>query len=242
MMLHPALARGPSARGAGARATALLLALLAATGCGRRDEPGATPVVAAEASRGAATDTGRAVLERADAARIAGAPAAAVWLVEISDFQCPFCKRWHDDSWPEIRRDYIETGKVRFAYLNLPLPSHKHAAEAAEVALCAGLQGRYWQMHDALFATQAQWSRLESASAVFDSLAGRAVPDARALRACVTDHRTRPLVQADYDRAVNAGVRSTPTFIAGGRLIEGAAPASVFRAALDSALAAAGKR
>ena len=234
MTFRPATAPG-IARGA----AALLLALSLA-GCGRRDEPGAAPVVAADAVP--AADTGRALLERADASRIAGAPAAAVWLVEISDFQCPYCKRWHDEVWPSIRREYIESGRVRFAYLNLPLPSHRHAAEAAEAALCAGLQGRYWQMHDAIFRTQDRWSRLESASATFDSLAAAAVPDARALRACIADHRTRPLVQADYDRAVSAGVRSTPTFIAGGRLIEGAAPVDVFRAALDSALAEAGKR
>ena len=229
----PRLARG---------AAALLLAALASS-CGRRDEVGGATVRAADgAAAPAAADTGRALLERADAARVMGSPSANVWLVEISDFQCPYCKRWHDETWSAVRRDYVESGKVRFAYLNLPLPNHRHAAEAAETALCAGLQGRYWQMHDALFDTQEQWSRLEAATAMFDSLARATVPDARALRACVADHRTRPLVQADYDRAVNAGVRSTPTFIAGGRLIEGAAPIEAFRAALDSALANPGGR
>ena len=223
------------------RAAALLLALTA-TACGRRDEPGAVPVVASDAAPAAGADTGRAVLERADASRVLGDSAATVWLVEISDFQCPYCKRWHDETWPAVRREYIESGRVRFAYLNLPLPSHRHAAEAAETALCAGLQGRYWPMHDAIFTSQARWSALESATATFDSLAAAVVPDARALRACVREHRTQALVQADYDRAVSSGVRSTPTFIAGGRLIEGAAPIEVFRAALDSALADPGKR
>ena len=233
-MIRRLSSRAPAALG---RAATLLLALAVAAACGRRDDPGATPVVAA-AGTPVAGDTGRALLDRADASRILGADSADVWLVEISDFQCPFCRRWHDETWPVIRREYVESGRVRFAYLNLPLPNHAHAREAAETALCAGLQGRYWEMHDALFDTQARWSRLESATATFDSLAARTVPDARALRACVRDGRTRPLVQADYDRAVSAGVRSTPTFIAGGRLIEGAAPPEHFRAALDSALAA----
>jgi protein-disulfide isomerase len=183
---------------------------------------------------------GDTLLGRADAARIQGSPNATLWMVEISDFQCPYCKRWHEESYATIKREYVDTGRIRFAYLNLPLPNHKHAFHASSVAMCAGLQGRFWPLHDALFATQDAWYRADSATAAaqFDSLAARAGANAAEVRRCVNAGTVAPLVRADYERAVQSGVSSTPTFFIGSRVIQGAAPIAEFRSALDSALAA----
>ena len=181
---------------------------------------------------------------RADRGRIQGDTTARLWVVIISDFQCPYCKQWHDSSYVALRREYVETGRVRVAYVNLPLPMHGNAWAAAEVAMCSSLQGRFWAMHDAIFDSQERWAPLAAPARVFDSLAVRAGVDVPAMRKCVDSRALRPLIQADYDRSVAAGVSSTPTFIVGAKVLEGALPFPVFRQTLDSALhaASAGKR
>ena len=178
-------------------------------------------------------------LIRADSGRIRGSSAATVWLVMASDFQCPYCKMWHDESFAAIVRDYVATGKIRMAYVNLPLESiHKHAREAAEAAMCASVQGRFWEMHDALFASQDAWHELPDARPTFDSLATSNVKDIAAWRSCTATHATASLIDADRDRLSRAGVQSTPTFFIGGQKIEGAAKLDVFRQAIEKALAA----
>ena len=80
---------------------------------------------------------------------------APVTLVEFSDYECPFCQRHFLSVLPEIKREYVDTGKVRYVFVDFPLEQlHPHARKAAEAAYCAGEQGRYWEMHDALFTNQ----------------------------------------------------------------------------------------
>jgi len=178
------------------------------------------------------------VLERkADHARIEGSDSAKVWVVEISDFQCPFCKEWHDETYAAVKRDYVDSGKIRFAYINFPLPGHRNAWPAAEAAMCVAAQGKFWPMHDALFATQKSWETLSDPSAYLDSLAVSSGVDSIAYHGCVSKHEMRALIQADIDRATSSGVNSTPSFNIGGEMIAGAQPTEVFRQAIDSALA-----
>lgn len=162
-------------------------------------------------------------------------------MVEVSDFQCPFCARFHRETFAELRRAYIATGKVKLAYVNYPLPMHQHAWPAAEAALCAGAQGKYWEMHDALFTTQEAWSARPNAEPLFDSLAVKVGAAAPAYRQCMRDHVMRGLVQQDLDRSKESGVGSTPTFFVGDTAILGAYPTPVFRRVLDSAVARAGR-
>ena len=103
------------------------------------------------------------LISRADKGRILGSDSGAIWVVMISDFQCPYCKHWHDSSMAKLKREYVETGKVRLAYLNLPLPQHKFARSEAEAALCAGAQGSFWPFAEQLFARQ---TSLEKATVV----------------------------------------------------------------------------
>lgn len=180
------------------------------------------------------------LLSIADTARIRGAASAPVWIVEVSDFQCPYCRMWHEETYPTIVREYVATGRARLAFLNLPLPSHRHAWPAAEAAMCAGLQGRFWEMHDAIFQAQERWAPVPSADSIFGALAAGVGVDVQEWRGCIASHVLRPLVEADYQRAVAAGVNSTPSFFIGDRHLSGAMPADSFRVAIDAAIAKAG--
>jgi len=90
------------------------------------------------------------LLARADD-RVRGDPQAPVTLIEYSDFTCGFCLKFFRETWPRLRADYIETGKVRFLYRDFPRGFQGPGLDAAVAARCAGNQGRYWQMHDRLF-------------------------------------------------------------------------------------------
>ena len=176
-------------------------------------------------------------ITQADLARIQGSATAPVWVIEVSDFQCPYCKQWHDMTYNALRDQYVKTGKVRLAYVNFPLESHAHAWPAAESAMCAGAQGRFWPMHDALFVTQNMWEASSAPAAVFDSLANANGMDMRRWRDCVKSGIMKPLIQADRERASQAGANATPTFMIGDKILAGAQPIGALAAAIDSALA-----
>jgi protein-disulfide isomerase len=217
--------------------TALLFAVACNTSSGATtttfDGATAGAIVAARAAVPADSFT-----QRIDGARISGDSTAKVWMIMVSDFQCPYCKQWHDESFAALRREYVDNGKVRLAYYNFPLTIHPNAVPAAEAAMCAGAQNKFWPMHDALFASQATWAGLKDPAPVFDSLGTKVGLDARSFNACRTTHATLPMIRADQDRAERAGVQSTPTIIIGNKLIAGAQPTDIFRRALDAALAA----
>ncbi len=193
---------------------------------------------AASASASAASDTARDnLLARADLGRIQGRDSAAVWIVVISDFQCPFCKRWHEETAPRLHANYVRSGKARIAYLNLPISTHRNAPPAHEAAMCASEQGAFWPVADALFATQNTWKSKFDVEPYFDSLATRHVPDAARYRRCISEGATRALIDADVSRVNRMGVGSTPTFIIGRQVLVGAQPYDAFARAIDAALA-----
>jgi protein-disulfide isomerase len=205
--------------------------------------------VAAQPSDGARRPNGpmadsavQRLLQRSDRGRIQGDASAPVWVIVASDFQCPFCRAWHAETYPTLVRDYVKTGKIRMAFLNYPLNIHKNAWPAAEAAMCASIQGMFWEMHDAIFSLQERWSTIPGPAALqlFDSLAVNKFslrPDE--YRACMSSHETAALVQADFERLRTAGVEQTPSFFIGDRGIAGAQPTDVFRAAIEQALAKA---
>ncbi|MFN2637030.1 MAG: DsbA family protein [Gemmatimonadaceae bacterium] len=176
------------------------------------------------------------ILTRADLARIQGSASAPVWVIVVSDFQCPYCKQWHDQTYATFRDEFVKTGKVRMAYVNFPLSSHPFAWPSAESAMCAGEQGKFWQMHDALFTTQSEWETKPSPAPIFDSLAKATGVDLPRWRECVKSGKMRPLIQADHDRAQRAGASATPSFMIGNQLLVGAQPIDNLRRAIDSAL------
>jgi protein-disulfide isomerase len=210
------------------------LCIVLTLACGGRAADGDTTQTASPGA-GQGIDS---LTARIDAARIQGSPSAPVWVVEVSDFQCPFCKTWHDSVYRTLRREFVTPGTVRLAYINYPLPNHDNAMPAAEAAMCAGAQGRFWEMHDGLFDSQNRWAPLPNAASVFDSVARGAGVDVAAMRQCIAQGVTRALIQADADRAQEAGVQATPSFIIGGDiLIRGAQPIDAFRRAIAQKLA-----
>ncbi|MBW7934581.1 MAG: DsbA family protein [Gemmatimonadaceae bacterium] len=221
--------------------TLALLGCNGSEGAAATREADAATVRPAAVTAAAADSASAALLAKADAGRILGSPSAKVWLIIISDFQCPFCKSWHDESWEAIRRDYVETGKLRVAYVNLPLSIHPNAAPAAEVAMCASVQDKFWPVQDALFRTQRDWARLPDPQSFFEAIARQAGADVEALRSCVASKATRPLIKGDEERSVQAGAQSTPTFFVGNQALIGAQPLTAFRGAIEAALKSADK-
>lgn len=172
------------------------------------------------------------------AARTMGSPTAPVTVYEMSDFQCPFCKRHAEQTFPLIEREYIATGKVRWVFINFPLTSiHPNAVPAAEFAMCAGRHGQFWPAHDLLFRTQETWAPLRNPAPFLMSLVDSLRLPRPAMSACLSGAETRAEVQSDAQGSIRTGARSTPAFYIEGGLMTGAQPIQVFRQVLDSIVA-----
>ena len=218
--------------------SALLVALaatVAACADGAVDDAPAATVAATGRDSAVAYDT--TLLRAADLGRIKGDSTAPLWIIEVSDFQCPYCKRFHQETWQALEARYVRPGKVRVAFLNLPLPSHRNAWPAAEAAMCASVQGRFWAMHDSIFVSQERWEGLARTDTLFRRFAVAVGADTAAFRTCTDSHATRPLIQGDLDRLTSAGVQSTPTFFVGDSVIAGAYPLADFVRVIDAQLA-----
>ena len=112
---------------------------------------------------------------------------AKITVVEFSDFQCPFCEQFENDTYPQINDTYIKTGKIKFVYRQYPLITiHPNAQKAAEASECANEQGRFWDYHDLLFKNQSTWSPLAAADAAnsFTDLAGQLGLDTSQFKSC----------------------------------------------------------
>ena len=169
------------------------------------------------------------------AARSRGVATAPITVYEMSDFQCPYCREFALTTMPVLDKEYVATGKVRFIYITLPLSRiHANAKVAAEVALCAAEQGRFWPVHDRLFLRQETWADLKDPVLYLIALADSAGADSKKLASCVGTPASIAAVDADSAAAVRTGAHSTPSFYVEGGLIEGVAPTQVFREVLDS--------
>ncbi|MBI4044628.1 MAG: DsbA family protein [Candidatus Diapherotrites archaeon] len=165
-----------------------------------------------------------------------GDPNAPVIIVEFSDFECPFCGRFHDDSGLQIRENYVKTGKVQLVYKDFPLSFHPSAQPSAEAARCAAEQGKFWEMHDKLF---------ENQQALSDSdLKGYAVGiglNAEQFNSCFDSGKYTSAVEANFSEGSRVGVSGTPSFFIGkrdgtGQIIVGAQPYSNFKSIIDGLL------
>jgi len=164
---------------------------------------------------------------------------AKVTVVEFSDFQCPFCKKYFDDSHAQLKTDYIDTGKIQFAYRHYPLSSiHPLAQKAAEAAECANDQGKFWDYHDQLFGQQATWSALAATAAVdsFVDMAGTVGLDTTQFRSCLEDSKDKKNVDDDAAVGNQVQVDGTPTFFINGTRLVGALPYSEIKKVIDQEL------
>lgn len=217
----------------------------AGAGVAGRDSASVTSVATGVASTPAPrmpngdTLTDSALIARADAGRLMGRDSGAVWMIVISDFQCPYCKSWHDSTIAAVKRDYIDKGTVRMAYLNLPLPQHPHARVESQAGLCAAAQQKFWPYAAGLFARQEAVARMPNVNGLLDSLARVNSLDMAEFARCRNSKAINALVESDVQQATRTGVRSTPSFLIGDFLVEGAAPYESFRRAIDTAIVVA---
>src|SRR5262249_42037974 len=148
------------------------------------------------------------VTVRGPDARSVGSPGARVVMVEFSDYQCPFCRRFFAESFPRLKERYFDTGKARYAVRDLPLDIHSEAFAAAEAARCAGAAGRFCPMREALFATRAPLDR-----ARLVALARSGGVPATEFEACLDTHRYAAAIKRDMADAQAAGLTATPSFV-----------------------------
>lgn len=169
------------------------------------------------------------------ASRSKGSRAAPVTVFEMSDFQCPFCRRFAMETFPILEKEYIDTGKIRWVFVNFPLTSiHPNAVPAAEFALCAGRSDRFWPAHDLLYETQDAWAKLPAPQQFMLGLADSIGVPRDSMLSCLQDSTTRRMVQDEATSAAKAGATSTPSFYIEGGLLSGAYPPEIFRQVLDS--------
>jgi protein-disulfide isomerase len=155
---------------------------------------------------------------------------AKVTIVEFSDFQCPYCKRFRDSTLDALLKKYGD--KIRFVYRDYPLPFHSQAQKAAEAAECANEQGKFWEMHDLLYANQATLS--EDAYKEFADQLGL---DTQKFDDCLSSNKYADEIAADEKDGESYGVSGTPTFFINGWILVGAQPASEFEKLIDQELA-----
>ena len=136
-----------------------------------------------------------------------GSSDAPLTLIEFTDYQCPFCARWTSQTLPQLTEEYVKTGKVRLALLDLPLESiHKQAFKAAEASHCAEEQGKFWEMHDRLFENH---QALEPWSAHAEAVG----LDAAKFESCLASGKYADAVRRDMAQAQRAGATGTPAFV-----------------------------
>jgi protein-disulfide isomerase len=141
-----------------------------------------------------------------------GDPDAPVTIVEFSDYQCPYCQRFFQETKTQLDERYIDTGKVRLIYKDFPLDNiHPQARAAASAAECAGAQNAYWAMHDRLFEGKEAWSEQAQAVDIFKGYAADLALDGERFEACMDEELYADEIQADYEEGERAGVTGTPT-------------------------------
>jgi len=169
------------------------------------------------------------------APRTKGAATAPVTVYEMSDFQCPFCKRHSEQTFPALEKEYVTTGKVRWIFINMPLTSlHPNAVAAAEFAMCAAREGKFWPAHDLLYRRQEVWAPLKNPAAFLISLTDSLKLPKAKVSACLQNAETREEIRKDAEGAAKAGAQSTPAFYIEGGIMAGAWPPEVWRPILDS--------
>jgi len=156
---------------------------------------------------------------------------AAITIIEFSDYQCPYCRKWDLEAWPQIQAAY--PGKIRLVYRDFPLYSiHPESESAAIAAWCAGDQNKYWEFHDLLFSDQLPFGQDS-----YIKYATQAKLNVDQFTQCITAQKFKDNVSNNYSYASNLGVSSTPTFFVNGIPMVGAQPFEAFKQLIDKELA-----
>lgn len=165
-----------------------------------------------------------------------GSKDAPYTVVEFTDYECPFCRQFEMTTFPQLRKKYIDTGKIRFVSRNLPLSIHPHAVRAAMAVMCAGDQGQFWKMRDLVFANQKALTD--------DGLTQDAKDlslDIPAFQSCLQAKKHAPELRSDVKGAESLQLGGTPSFLVGkttedgveGTILMGTEPLAAFESAME---------
>jgi protein-disulfide isomerase len=170
-----------------------------------------------------------------------GNPDAPVQVLEFADFECPGCGYFAAVTGPDVMKRLVESGEVAFRFFDFPLDMHPNAIPAHNAGQCANEQGKFWEMHDRIFAGQFEWNTQASKNPkkIFKGYAQNAGLDVAKWEECFDSGRMLPQILANRKEGERLRVTSTPTFIIGGRMVPGAIPYDQFRAYVLEAKVAA---
>jgi protein-disulfide isomerase len=171
---------------------------------------------------------------------VLGNPAAPLQVVEYADFECPVCAYFATVTEPDVRKRLVETGQISLRYMHYHIPAHPNTWAASHAAACANEQGKFWEMHDAIYETQDQWAgtATRKPKPVLAAAARRIGLDMKQWESCFDSQKYQPQLLASQQDAEKRQVRGTPTFIIGSKMIDHNITYDQFKAYVDSALAA----
>jgi protein-disulfide isomerase len=171
-----------------------------------------------------------------------GNTAAPVQILEFADFECPACGSFATLTEPDMRKRLIETGQASFRFLDFPLPIHANTWDASMAAACANEQGKFWEMHDQIFATQDRWNTQATnrPKAIFSRLARELLLNESQWEDCYDSQKYKLNIAANMREGERRMVQSTPTFVIGDKLIPDVLGFDQLKAYVDSAAAKAG--
>ena len=170
---------------------------------------------------------------------VLGSATAPVEVVEYADFECPSCGQFATLTEPDIRTRLVNTGKVRMRFMDFPLSMHKNTWDASLAASCANEQGKFWEMHDLIFANQDKWNGETTSNPrkPLGALARGLALDMTKYGSCMDGETHRAQIQANLQEGERRGINQTPSFIIGGQLVPGALPFDQFNKLVEAELA-----
>jgi protein-disulfide isomerase len=170
---------------------------------------------------------------------VIGAASAPIEVTEFGDFECPQCGRFAALTEPDVRSRLVNTGMIRWRYIDYPLEMHHNTWQASMAAACADEQGKFWEMHDAIYAAQDRWDgqATSSPNKVLKEIGTSLVPNKDQFNSCVDDQKTRAKVQAHYKLATGRRLSGTPTFIIGDQQISAFLTYDEFKRIVDEQIA-----
>jgi protein-disulfide isomerase len=169
---------------------------------------------------------------------VIGSPTAPLQVLEFGDFECPQCGNFSVVSEPDVRKRLINPGTISLRYFDYPLPMHRNTWPASNAAACADEQGKFWEMHDQLYANQSEWNGEATSrpKSMFVNYAKAIGLDVDKFEQCFDAEKYRAKIEANAQEAERRGINSTPTFVIGKRVVPGNIGYDAFKKYVDSAL------
>lgn len=222
-----------SRKNPGMRGFYILLGAIAVIGIGALSYLAARP-------KGAATQWDSSLPKLDAKGHTEGSDSAKLEVIEFADFECPACGQFATLTEPDVRTHLIDSGVVRIRFIDFPLSIHRNTWNAHRAAWCAGDQGKFWQMHDALYQNQDRWNTeaTDSPDNVITGLAQGIGLNMDVYNQCVKDRKYQAQIQANETEALTRQLDQTPTFVFGNKVIGGYETYDQFKANVEAAIAA----